>query len=77
MDPDTVDQDAAEDVDMITAPASDTFDTSKSQESTKETETSSALPINNQETTKAEEFTSSMDISPPPGKMTPKSSYVI
>ncbi|XDG00718.1 hypothetical protein ABKA04_000333 [Annulohypoxylon sp. FPYF3050] len=73
MDPDAVDQDAAEDVDMITAPASDTFDTSKSQESTKETETSSALPINNQETTKAEECTSSMDISPPPGRQPPAS----
>ncbi|KAI1096322.1 ubiquitin carboxyl-terminal hydrolase-like protein [Rostrohypoxylon terebratum] len=73
MEPDVVDQDAAEDVDMITAPTSDTLDTSKSQEPANGTETGTPLPTDGQETTKVEEGPTSMDISPSPARQPPAS----
>ncbi|OTA95793.1 hypothetical protein M434DRAFT_9452 [Hypoxylon sp. CO27-5] len=64
MDPDAADQDATEDVDMITAPTSDSLDTSKPEQTGEPVGSNTAPTINGQRTTADEEAVQSMDVSP-------------
>ncbi|KAI1143832.1 UCH-domain-containing protein [Hypoxylon sp. FL0543] len=64
MDPDAADRDAAEDVDMITAPTSDSLDTSKPEQSCETIGANPAPTVDGQGTATNEEAGQSMDISP-------------
>lgn len=62
MDPDDADQDATEDVDMITAPPSDTMDTSTSDQPNQATTASSADIVNEQNTTNPMDVSQGMTV---------------
>ncbi|KAL7627005.1 hypothetical protein AAE478_003781 [Parahypoxylon ruwenzoriense] len=64
MEPDTVDQDASEDVDMITAPSTETLDTSKSEQSTNTTPASSISITNGQKTDTTKDAKTSTSTTP-------------
>ncbi|KAI0380898.1 hypothetical protein F5Y04DRAFT_289141 [Hypomontagnella monticulosa] len=70
MEPDAVDQDATEDVDMITAPTSDTMDT-KSEQSRESGAASSGFTMDTQETAITEDTEQS--VGTPPARKLPES----